>query len=224
MITNLNSVANHIGHHRWFYMAFALGAATMAVAYVLDPAAAVSIGGDVFYGSYLIFVAAAGLNMTPTKMRESASSDDEGIVFIIAITFVALCFTLASIFKLLNAPVKPDSLHLTLALASAPLAWFVLHTNAAFHYAHAYYGDPDGVGVGRPETGGLKFPGTIDPGPWEFVYFAFVIGMTAQVSDVQVELTWMRQRSIAHGVVSFFFNTVLIAMSVNIVVALFQSH
>jgi len=163
--------------------------------------------------------------MTPTELRNNAAAaDDEGIVFITAITLAAICFSLVSIFRLVNAPVKPDAFHLALALTAAPLAWLVLHTNAAFHYAHAYYVDPDGIGTGLPERGGLKFPGTSSPGMSEFIYFAFVIGMTAQVSDVKVESTWMRKRALAHSVASFFFNTVLIAMAVNVVVALLQTH
>jgi uncharacterized membrane protein len=217
-------VIDHIAHHRWFYLAFALGALASAVASVVDRSAAISVGGDVFYGTYLLFVGGVMLHETPVELRKKAASDDEGIVFIALITFVALCLNLVSIFTLLNAPVRPHALQLTLSIISAPLAWFVLHTNAAFHYAHAYYGDPDGPGVGQDVAGGLRFPATTEPGPWEFIYFAFVIGMTAQVSDVQVETTWMRQRSIVHGIVSFFFNTVLIAMAVNVVVALLQSH
>jgi uncharacterized membrane protein len=220
----LTDAIDHISHHRWFYVALALGLVAASIANVLDPSAAISIGGDVFYGTYLLFVGGVALHLTPAQLRARAASDDEGIGFIAAITFVALCFSLTSIFMLLNARTKPDTLHLVLAIASAPLAWFVLHTNAAFHYAHAYYGDPDGPGVGLEETGGLRFPATNEPGAWEFIYFAFVIGMTAQVSDVQVESTWMRQRSIVHGIVSFFFNTVLIAMAVNVVVALVQAQ
>lgn len=223
-MTWLGKIVDHIAHHRWFYIAFAIGAVATAVGRIVDPAATISIGGDVFYASYLVFVAGVAIHMSPADLRRRAASDDEGIGFIALISFAALCLSVASIFRLLNASVKPDALHLALSLCAAPLAWFVLHTNAAFHYAHAYYGDPDGIGVGRPETGGLRFPGTTEPGPWEFIYYAFVIGMTAQVSDVQVESTWMRQRTVAHGVVSFFFNTVLIAMAVNVVVALIQTH
>jgi len=220
----LTGAVDHIVHHRWFYIALGLGGCSTAITRLVDSSASVAIGGDVFYGSYLLFVAADALRWTPADLRKRAAFDDEGIVLIAIITLVAVCFSLFSIFRLLNASVKPDALHLALLIVSAPLAWLVLHTNAAFHYAHAWYGDPDGPCVGRTETGGLKFPQTAEPGPWEFVYFSFVIGMTAQVSDVQVESTWMRQRSIAHGIVSFFFNTVLIAMAVNVVVALFQSH
>jgi uncharacterized membrane protein len=224
MNARISGAFEHIVHHRWFYIALALGGCATAAANFLDPSATISIGGDVFYGSYLFFVVADAIRWTPADLRTRAAFDDEGVIFIAIITLVALCFSLTSIFRLLNASAKPDTLHLALSIGSAPLAWLVLHTNAAFHYAHAYYGDPDGPCVGRTETGGLKFPGTAEPGPWEFVYYAFVIGMTAQVSDVQVESTWMRQRSIAHGIVSFFFNTVLIAMAVNVVVAILQSH
>jgi uncharacterized membrane protein len=215
---------DHVLHHRWFYVALALGLLSAVVTHTIDPSSAVSIGGDVFYGTYLLFVGGVALNMTPAELRRRSASGDEGIGFIAIITLVAVCFSLSSIFRLLNSPVKADALHLALSIGSAPLAWFVLHTNAAFHYAHAYYGDPDGPGVGLDETGGLRFPATDEPGPWEFIYYSFVIGMTAQVSDVQVESTWMRQRTVAHGVVSFFFNTVLIAIAVNVVVALLQAH
>jgi uncharacterized membrane protein len=215
---------DHFVHHRWFYFALALGALATLIGGRVDPAAAISIGGDVFYGTYLLFVGGIALQMTPMELRRRAAAADEGIVFISAITLVAMCFSMISIFRIINAPVKPDTLHLVLALGAAPLAWVVLHTNAAFHYAHAYYGDPDGVGVGRPERGGIKFRGANEPGMPEFLYYAFIIGMTAQVSDVKVESTWMRQRTIAHSVVSFIFNTVLIAIAVNVIVALLRSH
>ena len=69
------------------------------------------------------------------------------------------------------------------------------------------------------KTQALKFPGTGEPGSWDFLYFSFVVGMTAQVSDVQVLTTQMRRATLKHSIVSFFFNTVLIAMAVNAVVA-----
>ena len=95
--------------------------------------------------------------------------------------------------------------------------WAVLHTVMAFHYATIhYFDDPDCVGDEKD----LLFPGNGDPGPWDFLYYSFVVGMTAQVSDVQVTTTEMRKATLFHGVVSFFFNTVFIAMAVNAAVAL----
>ena len=104
---------------------------------------------------------------------------------------------------------------LLLALAAAPLGWFTLHVMAAFHYANLFYG-PCLAGQDPP----LLFPGGAQPAAWDFLYYAFVVGMTAQVSDVQVAEGRMRRATLGHGVVSFLFNTVLIAMAVNAVVTL----
>ncbi|HEX2113690.1 MAG TPA: DUF1345 domain-containing protein, partial [Alphaproteobacteria bacterium] len=64
----------------------------------------------------------------------------------------------------------------------------------------------------------LAFPGTSEPTAWDFLYYSFVVGMTAQVSDVQILSTEMRRLTMAHGVVAFFYNTVLLALAVNLIV------
>ena len=101
---------------------------------------------------------------------------------------------------------------LVLAGIGAPLGWFVLHTAMAFHYADIYFfDDPECADDDKD----LDFPGRGDPGAWDFLYYSFVVGMTAQVSDVQVRTSVMRRATLFHSVVSFFFNTVFIAMAVN---------
>ena len=92
----------------------------------------------------------------------------------------------------------------------------MLHTLAAFHYANLFYAPAPGGGEAR----GLDFPGSPEPDPWDFLYFAFVIGMTAQVSDVAVRSTALRRTALAHGVASFFYNTVILALAVNAAIAL----
>ena len=62
---------------------------------------------------------------------------------------------------------------------------------------------------------GLKFPGDGKPDYWDFIYFSFVIGMTFQVSDVAVTNKWIRRSVVAHGVLSFFFTTTVVALTVN---------
>ncbi len=76
---------------------------------------------------------------------------------------------------------------------------------------------------GGSEKGGLYFPGTDDPGPWDFLYYSFVVGTTAQIFDVQVISTPMRRLTMLHGIISFIFNTGLIALAVNTVVTLVQA-
>ena len=121
-------------------------------------------------------------------------------------------------FAAINKKHGLDATTLVLAGLGAPLGWFVLHTAMAFHYANLhYFDDPE---TSDDDTRDLQFPGCAEPGPWDFLYFSFVVGMTAQVSDVQVKTRVMRQAVLGHGVVSFFFNTVFIAMAVNAAVAM----
>jgi uncharacterized membrane protein len=96
----------------------------------------------------------------------------------------------------------------------------LVHTLFAVHYAHGYYGDAPRDGRGGI-AGGLAFPGGAEPDYWDFLYFSFVIGMTSQVSDVQTTSPWMRRLCLAHGIVSFFFNTVILALTVNSAAGLF---
>jgi uncharacterized membrane protein len=100
-----------------------------------------------------------------------------------------------------------------------PLGWLTLHTVAAYHYGHLYYVRAGQDGSDR-DAAGLSFPETAEPTTWDFLYFSFVIGMTAQVSDVQVRTTPMRRLVMAHGIVAFLYNTVLLALAVNIAVSL----
>jgi uncharacterized membrane protein len=98
---------------------------------------------------------------------------------------------------------------LILAIITIVLSWAFIHTMFALHYAHEFYDESDGRG--------LTFPGGEDePDYWDFVYFALVVGMTSQVSDVGVTSKVIRRTVAAHGVVSFFFNVALLALMVNI--------
>ncbi len=154
--------------------------------------------------------------LSPLDLDRRADLEDEGILIVVLITAVAIAYSCFAIFTLLNAKEAADTASIVLTVAGAPLGWFTLHTLSAFHYAYIYYSGPT---AGSPDRRALKFPETEEPGPWDFVYFAFVIGMTAQVSDVLVQTTRMRRAVTAHGISSFFFNTVLIAMAVNAAVA-----
>ena len=102
------------------------------------------------------------------------------------------------------------------ALAAAPLGWATLHVVAAFHYANLYYGDAEDPAWEPP----LQFPGKAEPVTTDFLYYAFVIGMAAQTADVCTTTAKLRRATLAHGMVSFLFNTVLVAMTVNAVMSL----
>ena len=205
----------HLRHHGRFYAAAALGAAVYAALSLAHVSVAGAAAGDTFFAVYL--AASAWLVHTSTKadVKSRAKTEDEGAMIVIVLALAAVAFSVAGIFIVLNQAHRPDWLSLMLALAAAPLGWCMLHTISAFHYVNLYYF----ASVSEASDNALEFPGTEEPDLWDFIYFSFVIGMTAQVSDVQVRTTGMRRAVTGHSVVSFFFNTVLIAMAVNAAVA-----
>jgi uncharacterized membrane protein len=158
----------------------------------------------------------------PETMRRHAQSQDEGRLVILSLITAAACASILAIaFILKETKGKDISLiipHVVLSVVTIIGSWLLVHTIFAMHYAHEYYQDhktqPDS------EAGGLDFPKDIEPDYWDFLYFSFVIGMTSQVSDVQITSRSLRRLSLLHGILSFFFNTAILAMSINIIAGL----
>ena len=110
-----------------------------------------------------------------------------------------------------------SGLRLGLSTGAVILGWFTVHTMMAMHYAFEFYGSmPMGRQAKRKDgaSGGLEFSGSEDPDGVSFLYFSFVVGMTAQTSDTEVSSNAMRRLVTIHGIFSFFFNTVIIAAAV----------
>ncbi len=168
---------------------------------------------NVAVGLYLVVAAYFVGRFDLGRVRRSAAEEDEGGAFILALTVAAAIASLAAIFvELGNASgQRAGALSITLALSTVVLSWFFIQVIFAFHYAHEFYGEAkDG------HRGGLTFPDDDLPEYWDFIYFAFVIGMTFQVSDVQVTSKSVRRLVVAHGVVSFFYNVAVLSLMVNI--------
>lgn len=199
--------------HARFFMAFAFGLMLWAGGALtpLDGVVRALIGVNGFFLAYLGLMLVLSLRASADDLRRHAEVDDEGAALILVLAMVAIGISLTAIFMVLNR--ANDSLGEALfALAAAPLGWATLHVMAAFRYAHLYYApDPDA---------GLQFPGDGRPGIVDFLYFSFTIGMTAQVSDVVVTTGPMRRVVLVHGVGSFFYNTVILALAVNAALAL----
>jgi len=109
-------------------------------------------------------------------------------------------------------------IHLLLTLLTVMFSWTLVHTVFGLRYAHAFYGDSDELGV-QKHAGGLIFPGDRPPDYFDFAYFSFVVGMTCQVSDVQITSRRMRRLTFAHSILSFGFNTIILAVVINIAVS-----
>ncbi len=160
---------------------------------------------------------------TPERMRRYAQHEYEGRLGIFIITISAACISVFAIVFLLSGKkgIPPNilALHVLLSVMTIVGSWLLVHTLFALQYAHSYY-HADSSGDGDKEVGGLDFPDDRDPDYWDFLYFSFVIGMTSQVSDVQTTSRYMRRLALIHGILSFFFNTTIVAMTINIIASL----
>ena len=108
-----------------------------------------------------------------------------------------------------------EALRIGLAMATVALSWFVTQLIFALHYAHEYYAPDDDDDPATQEQGGLKFPGDEPPDYWDFVHFAIVIGVASQTADVEFTSRRLRRIGTVHSVVSFIFNTVVLALTIN---------
>ncbi|MCY7334914.1 MAG: DUF1345 domain-containing protein [Chamaesiphon sp.] len=155
---------------------------------------------------------------TPEMMQRSALQEDEGRYTILSLITVTACISLVAIVlipheKGIKTPILV--MHLGISIATIIGSWLLVHTIFTQHYAHVYYqGDKT---LEERQSTGLNFPNELEPDYWDFLYFSFVIGMTSQVSDISVTSRQMRRLSLMHGILSFFFNTTILAISINIV-------
>ena len=164
---------------------------------------------DIAVAAYLIWTFAAMAGTPAAQIRRQSAAQDEGAIALMVLSIAAAMISLGAIFFELAAGKEGPGLwpHVR-AIATVILSWAFIHTIFALHYAHDFYG------AGQ-RAHGLKFPDDDKPDYWDFVYFSFVIGMTFQVSDVQVTNKWIRRSVVAHGVLSFFFTTTVVALTVN---------
>jgi len=150
--------------------------------------------------------------------RERAQAQDEPSVVIFGVMVLAVLACVASITLMLQQ-VKEMSgnervLHMALAMLALALSWLFIQTIFAFRYAHRYYQEEKRR---EPDGPGLVFPNQPDPDYFDFLYYSFVIGMTSQVSDVQVSSREMRRLTLGHGILSFAFNVLIVALTINVV-------
>ncbi len=150
-------------------------------------------------------------------MARDAAAQEEGewTVFFLTVGAVVASFAAIigefSVSKDVAASIR--GLHVALVAVTLFASWLVTHTIFALRYAHEYYGL---LPQTRQIERGLEFPDEPAPDYWDFFYFALVLGMTFQVSDVQITSRKLRRLATLHGLLGFLFNTVILALSVNI--------
>ncbi len=159
----------------------------------------------------------------PYDARRDARLQDASATFLFVLVISAATASLLAVGLLLGSAkhLSPTGLgwHIALSVTAIGLSWTLVHTIFALRYAHIYF--RDARKVERKEiVGDLIFPGKAGPDYFDFAYFSFVIGMTCQVSDVQIASTKVRRLALVHGLISFAFNTAILAMFVNIIAGL----
>ena len=201
------TVTGLAARHLRFLAAFASGTGVGLAVWSLGVPGVFSLlaGVNAFFLLYLGLMLALAGTLKPDDLRRHAEVEDEGLPLILLLVLVATLASVTAIFLVMNA--EGSSLVARLAaLVSLPLGWATIHVLAGFHYAHLHYRSP---------VAAFQFPGAEDPDAWDFLYASFTIGMTAQVSDVEVATRLLRRAVLVHGVASFFYNTCILALAVN---------
>ena len=211
------SIVTHVARHVRFYGPAALGMLIWLVGSGTEESLRLLIAGVAFFTTHLAAMAGLAAPSKHETFRQRACRGDEGLWLIAVITGLVVTISLSAVFSLLNHQERPGTLQLGLAMISVPLGWLTVHTVLAFHYAHAWFGEGN---LEDASGSGISFPGGGEPKAWDFLYYSFAVGMTAQVSDVSVTTTRMRQLTLGHSVFSFFYNTIILALTVNAVVVL----
>jgi uncharacterized membrane protein len=176
----------------------------------------IALSWDVVTIVYLLLAFVMMRNPDRARIRWRAKVIDIRLPEIVGVAMLAGLFSLFAVAIVLakagNLPADEKIAHLIIGVITVVLSWVALHTIFAVHYAHIFY-DP----AEHPQKvrGGLEFPDENEPDYWDFVYFSIVIGMTCQVSDVQVTGRVMRHLVTVQGVIAFFYNTVILALAVN---------
>lgn len=169
---------------------------------------------------YLVLAMTMMFGSNHERMRTRALMQDEGsaaVLMLVVVTAVACVGAIVAelaVAKAFNGTQRYA--HIGLAVLTIATSWAFTHTMFALHYAHDYYATAQ-----QGAHGGLDFPGEESPDYGDFVYFAFVIGTSGQTADVAFRTRKMRRTGTVHCVLAFFFNTTLLALTINIASGLF---
>jgi uncharacterized membrane protein len=169
-------------------------------------------GWDIGLVVYLVLTYAMMWRTDVESIRRRAAEQDEGAAAILVLSIAATLTSLGAIVLELGGMKQggETGVHVVLAGTTILLSWAFMHTIFTFHYAHEYHGRRrDGA------IGGLIFPHDSEPDYRDFLYFSLVIGMTSQTSDVNICSKVIRRMAAIHGVLSFFFNLTVLALTVN---------
>ena len=198
--------------HRLFIALLAAGISSLVIPAQVPLPARIIIVWVAFATAILLLSWTSILTSHPRDLPQLSRRQDSSRTFILIVVVVSAIASLFAVVSLLNSMDKNRNEHIFLPLLAVLSAWTLVHTIFTLHYAHLYYGLNTRQ---KKRSGGLDFPHETEPDYIDFAYFSFVIGMTSQVSDVAVGSKAMRRTALIHGVLSFFFNVVIIAFTIS---------
>jgi uncharacterized membrane protein len=206
-----------LGHIRTF-VALAVGAASLAALPGGWPGRTRGIAAwDIGAAAFLLMCGFLFTGATPVRMERNATAQQEGEWTLFALVVAGAVASFSAIIgefsTMKGASPATHALKVAMVAATLMLSWLLTHTVFALRYAHEYYTRTGGSA--KPD-GGLEFPSEDSPDYWDFMYFSLVLGMTFQVSDVQITSRKLRRLATLHGLLGFLFNTVIVALTVNL--------
>ncbi len=198
-------------HPRFLAFVAVLAAASLAAALRLSVEEAAILGFDL---AAAVFIAAS-LPLwavdSADDARDRAARDDGGWVLLMLTALAVLAAVLLALGRMVEGRSHLTTTDFAIVAGTLVLAWLFSNLVYAFHYAHLYY---DQVEAG--DAGGILFPEGGKPVFADFVYFAFVIGMTCQTADLDIAARRIRRVVTLHGLFAFFFNLGVLAMTINV--------
>lgn len=201
-------------HPRYRIFLSVLVVATLLLTLVLPVGEAILVGFDLAVLAFASTCVRLWGHGTPDVIRREAMRDDAGQFLLLVITALISTVILSALGILILDKQDLDASHIVILIATLLASWTFANLVYAFHYARLYY-SPSKESE-KTDRGGLDFPGGGEPEFSDFVNFAFVIGMTCQTADIDIEDCAMRRVSTFHGLFAFAFNLGILALTVNV--------
>ncbi|ENX34453.1 hypothetical protein F889_01735 [Acinetobacter colistiniresistens] len=201
---------------------FALGLLLFAALHLFTAwhwATCLLLGWNIAIWLYLFLTLKMMWHLEATLILNRAKQQDEGkwMILIVVLIAIVICF-IAIVMQLGHVPKDQPVLKTVLILLTIGTifsTWLLLHTLFAIHYAHDFY-----LAKSRHQEPGLDFPKTEQPDYLDFIYFSYIIGTSAQTADISITSSALRHLNIFHCVLAFIFNTVILAVAINVAASL----
>ncbi|MCH7395405.1 DUF1345 domain-containing protein [Acinetobacter dispersus] len=218
----LQRFARGIKHRPYLSATFTLGLVIYGILHIFIQwqwATCLQLGWNIAIWLYLFLTLKMMWHLDATHILQRAQQQDEGKWMILTVVLIAIVICFISIVVQLGHVPKDQPILKTvlilLTIGTIFSTWLLLHTLFAIHYAHDFY-----LAKSRHEEAGLEFPKTDQPDYLDFIYFSYIIGTSAQTADVSITSSSLRHLNIFHCVLAFIFNTMILAVAINVAASL----